>query len=77
MAIRITEKSKWMSTTDTIKRSYLCYHHKKTTGEQIDHSDSYISFAIEFIDTAYTLNSTYENREPFKIFDSLQAANLR
>jgi hypothetical protein len=77
MAMRITEKSKWLSTKDNFKRSYLCKHHEKTTGEQIDHSDAYISFAIDFIDAAYALNSTYENREPFKIFESLQTANLR
>jgi len=77
MAIRFTEKSKWIGSSDQLKRAYLCAHFEKTTGEQIDPSDSYISFAVDFIDTAYSLNVTYQDRKPYELFDCLQKEALR
>ncbi len=77
MAIRITEKSKWRGSSDQLKRYYLCDYLEKTTGERVDPADSYIVFAVEFIDTAYNLNITFENRKPFEIFESLHQEGLR
>ena len=77
MGMRITEKNKWSGTGNQFKRHYLSDHLERTTGERVDPSDSFIVFAVDFIDIAYTLNITYENRKATEIFESLQGKGLR
>ena len=75
--IRITESFKWKRASNQLKRHYLCDHIEKTTGERIDPSDSYIVFAVDYIDAAYSLNITYRDRKPCEIFERLQGEDLR
>ena len=77
MVLRITEKNKWSGTSNQFKRHYLSHHLEKITGERVDPSDSFIVFAVDFIDTAYNLNITYENRKATEIFESLPREDLR
>ncbi len=75
--IRITERFKWRRASNQLKRHYLCNHIEKTTGERVDPSDSYIVFAVDYIDAAYSLNITYRDRKPYEIFERLQEEDLR
>jgi len=77
MVIRITERTKWRRISNQLKRYYLSNHLEKTTGERVDPSDSFIVFAVDYIDAAYSLNITYKDRKPYEIFESLQDENLR
>ena len=75
--ISFTERAKWRRASNELKRHYLCNHMEKTTGERVDPSDSYIVFAVDYIDAAYNLNITYRDRKPYEIFESLEGADLR
>ena len=77
MVLRITEKNKWRGTSDQFKRDYLSHHLEKITGERVDPYDSFIVFAVDFVDIAYNLNITYENRKAIEIFESLLREDLR
>ena len=77
MGMRITEKNKWGGTSNQFKRQYLSHHLERITGERVEPSDSFIVFAVDFIDTAYALNITYENRKATEIFESLQKEDVR
>ncbi len=77
MVIRITERNKWRRISNQLKRCYLSNHLEKTTGERVDPSDSFIVFAVDYIDAAYSLNITYKDRKPYEIFESLQNEDLR
>ncbi len=77
MVMRITEKIKWRGTGNQFKRHYLSAYLEKTTGERVDPSDSFIVFAVDFIDAAYSLNITYEDRKATEIFESLKGKDLR
>ncbi len=75
--IRITARARWRRASNQLKRYYLCNHLETTTGERVDPSDSFIVFAVDYIDAAYSLNITYRDRKPYEIFESLQGENLR
>ena len=77
MVMRITEKSKWRGSSNQFKRHYLSDHLQRTTGERVDPSDSFIVFAVDFIDAAYSLNITYDDRKATEIFDILNGEDLR
>ena len=77
MAMRITERNKWRGTSNQFKRHYLSQYLERTTGERVDPSDSFIVFAVDYIDIAYNLNITYENRKATEIFESLHRESLR
>ena len=77
MVIRITERNKWRRISNQLKRYYLSNHLEETTGERVDPSDSFIVFAVDYIDAAYSLNITYKDRKPYEIFESLQNEDLR
>lgn len=77
MVIRITERTKWSRISNQLKRHYLSNHLEKSTGEQVDPSDSFIVFAVDYIDAAYSLNITYKDRKPYEIFENLKDEDLR
>jgi len=77
MVIRITERTKWRRISNQLKRYYLANHLEKSTGERVDPSDSFIVFAVDYIDAAYSLNITYKDHKPYEIFENLKDENLR